>query len=104
VNSSPYAEFFGIPIALIGAISYLIMIGLLLTEDRGKFWTEYNPILMFGLTLSAVIYSIYLTYLEIAVLRAVCPYCVLSAAILVVLLVLSSLRLWRGSVDPSLVL
>jgi uncharacterized membrane protein len=80
------------------------MIGLLLTEDRGKFWTEYSPILMFGLTLSAVIYSIYLTYLEIAVLRAVCPYCVLSAAILVVLLVLSSLRLWRGSVDPSLVL
>jgi uncharacterized membrane protein len=100
VNSSKYSEFAGIPIALLGAGAYLLIVLLLLVENRSSLLREYIPILVFGLTLVGVLYSIYLTYLEIAVLKAICPYCALSAVILVVLFVLSSVRLWRGFPEP----
>ena len=93
VNSSQYSEIFGIPIALLGAGAYAIMIVLLLLEKRGQFWAEFASMIVFGMSLVGVLYSIYLTYIEIAVLKAICPYCVISAIILVILLLLSGIRL-----------
>ncbi len=93
VNNSPYAEFAGIPIAIFGAGAYLLMIALLLLEDRGKFFQEYAAMIVFGFSLTGVLYSAYLTYIEVAVLRAICPYCVLSAIVMVALLGVSVVRL-----------
>lgn len=93
VNTSKYSEIYGIPIALLGAIAYAIMILLPLLENRTQFWKEYSPTIVFGMSLIGVLYSFYLTYIEIIVLKAVCPYCVISAIILVFLLVLSVIRL-----------
>jgi uncharacterized membrane protein len=96
VNSSIYAEIAGIPIALLGAGAYLAIILLLLSEKRGKFWAEYASISVFGISFAGVLYSAYLTFVEIFVLRAICPYCVVSALVLVILLALSSARLFRN--------
>jgi uncharacterized membrane protein len=93
VNSSQYSEIFGIPIALLGAGAYAVIIVLLLMENRGQVWAEFGPMIVFGMSLIGVLYSIYLTYIEIAILNAICPYCVISAIILVVLLILSGIRL-----------
>lgn len=95
VNSSQYSEIYGIPIALLGAGAYLIIVLLLLLETRGGFWLDYGPGLVFGLSLAGVLYSAYLTYIEVAVLKAICPYCVVSAIILVLLMVLSLQRVLR---------
>ncbi len=101
VNTSQYSEVFGIPIALLGAGAYLVVIISLSLESRGSFWAEYSPIIVFGISLIGVLYSIYLTYIEVAVLIAICPYCVISAIILVLLLVLSSIRLWQSLGEPD---
>ena len=101
VNTSQYSEVFGIPIALLGAGAYLIMIILLMLESLGSIWKEYGPLIVFGLNLIGVLYSIYLTYIEIAVLKAICPYCVISAVILVVILVLSAIRLSFSLREPD---
>lgn len=101
VNTSQYSEVFGIPIALLGAGAYLVVIILLLVEGRSSFWAEYSPIFVFGMSLIGVIYSIYLTYIEVAILNAICPYCVISAIILVLLLILSSIRLMRSLEEPD---
>ena len=93
VNSSQYSEIFGIPIALLGAGAYAVMIVLLLLENRGQFWVELGPMIFFGLSLIGVLYSIYLTYIEVAVLKAICPYCVISAIIFGVLMIFSGIRL-----------
>jgi len=93
VNTSQYSEIFGIPISLLGAGAYAIIIVLLLLENRGQFWAEFGSMIVFGMSLIGVLYSIYLTYIEIAVLKAICPYCVISAIILVILLLLSGIRL-----------
>lgn len=77
VNQSRYSELFGVPVALLGALSYVVLMALLFSGRRvGGEW----PLLAtFGLTTFGTIFSGYLTYVELAILRAVCPYCVVSA-------------------------
>ncbi len=96
VNSSIYSEIAGVPIALLGAGAYLVMLALLLLESRGGFWAENGPLGVFGLSLVGVLYSAYLTYIEVAVLYAICPFCVISAIVLVALLGVSVVRLWHA--------
>ena len=93
VNSSRYSEIGGVPIALLGAGAYVVLILLLILESRGGFWKEYAPYLVLGITIVGTIYSIYLTYLEIAVIHAICPYCVVSAVVIFLLFGLSIVRL-----------
>lgn len=93
VNSSIYSELFGLPIAIYGAAAYLLILLLVLFEDRNAFLVENGPLLVLGLTLAGVLYSAYLTYLELFVLHAICPYCVLSALMMLGLVIASGLRL-----------
>jgi uncharacterized membrane protein len=92
VANSPYSEIAGIPIALFGMLGYLAIIALLFLETRYKYFTQYSPIMIFGITLAGTIYSAYLTYLEIAVINAICPYCVVSAIVMTLLFVISIVR------------
>ena len=93
VNSSQYSEIAGVPIALIGAAGYILIILLIILEARGGIWKEYGPYLVLGITLAGSLYSIYLTYLEVAVIQAICPYCVVSAIVIILLFILSVARL-----------
>jgi uncharacterized membrane protein len=98
VNSSVYAEIAGIPIALLGAAAYAFLIFLYLMETRRGFWADNAGTLNFGITLAGVLYSAYLTYIEVAVLRAICPFCVVSAA---AMLALFALAVWRMLAAPA---
>lgn len=93
VNSSRYSEIGGVPIALLGAGAYLLIIVLLALEPRGGIWMEYGPYVVLGITIAGSLYSIYLTYLEVAVIHAICPYCVVSAVVIIALFILSLVRL-----------
>lgn len=93
VNSSQYATIGGIPIALLGASAYLVMLAVLWLETRSNFFEFNGPLIVFGLSLVGVLYSAYLTYLELYVIHAICPFCVLSAIVLTAMLIVSSMRL-----------
>ncbi len=90
VQSSDYAELAGVPVALIGAIGYaLILASLLLPGDAGRFAGAL-------LGLVGVGFSVYLTYLELFVIDAICQWCVVSALSMAALAVLGVLRLLRA--------
>ncbi len=93
VNTSKYAELFGIPIAILGMATYLFIIGILIFENRIDLLKEYGTLALFGISLVGVLYSIYLSYLEEFVLHAWCPYCILSAIMITVIFVISVMRL-----------
>jgi len=93
VNTSPYSEWNGIPIALIGAIGYVAILVMLLAEMRLSFASTNGPLVVFGLSLVGVVYSAYLTLIEFAVIKAVCPFCLISALAMLVLFVTSIVRL-----------
>lgn len=93
VNASRYAEIAGVPIALFGAGAYLVILVLLFVDRRGGSLGVASRFGVFGVTLAGTIYSAYLTYLELFVLKAVCPFCVVSAVAMLGLFVLSLFRL-----------
>lgn len=95
VNNSVYSEVMGIPVAALGAAAYAAMLGLLAFENRISILTEWGPMLVFGLALAGTLYSAYLTYVELAIIHAVCPYCVASAVIITLILIVSAVRLRR---------
>jgi len=97
VNNSIYSEFIGIPIALFGVGAYLSIISLLWVETRSVFWENNAPMLLFGVTLAGVIISGYLTYVEVAILEAICPFCVVSALAMVILFLVNTSRLVNTS-------
>jgi uncharacterized membrane protein len=93
VNTSRYSEIGGVPIALLGALAYAFILFFLYTEGRAPKLSDSSRLAIFGFTLVGTLYSAYLTYIEVAVLYAICPFCVVSAIIMTVLFVMSVIRL-----------
>lgn len=96
VQTSPYAQIFGIPIAVLGVLYYLA-VGFLWAGQKylsGR-WAGLAGWGLLGLTLASILFSIYLTYLELFVIRAICAWCVSSAVITTLLLLWVVLPLTR---------
>ncbi len=96
VNTSVYSEIYGIPIAVLGIGAYGFVLFLLFAEKRNPLLQRNADFILFGVTLIGIIYSAYLTYLEIAVIKAICPFCVVSAVAMMILFIYSVKRL----IDP----
>jgi uncharacterized membrane protein len=93
VLNSAYSRLAGIPIAYLGLLVYILLGLMLVFEPRVPFLRDYGVMLIFGLTLFAWMFSMYLVYLQFFVLRALCPWCLTHEANITVFFVLSILRL-----------
>lgn len=90
VNTSAYSEVAGIPVALLGLGMYLVLFGLSVYSQRATPGTASTVMLaVFGISLAGVLYSAYLTYIELMVLHAICPWCVTSAVLIALIFGLS---------------
>jgi uncharacterized membrane protein/thiol-disulfide isomerase/thioredoxin len=92
VQSSEYATLFGfLPVAILGVIGYVLIGGSWLVSHRTSGKAQfYSQIAMFVFALFALLFFIYLTFLEPFVIGATCAWCV-SSAIIVALINLYSL-------------
>jgi len=90
VQSSPYARLWGIlPIGVVGMVGYLAILIVWWVGRRGKSdLGQLSSLVLLGITLFGVIFSLYLTYLEPFVIGAVCAWCLTSAVIITALLLL----------------
>lgn len=86
---APYSSIGPIPVALIGLVGYATIFLLTWLKDWWPLIDDYSPELMVGLTGFAFLFSLGLTGLELFVINAICRFCVLSAAIITVMFVLS---------------
>ncbi len=92
VQSSQYADIAGIPVAVFGLAMYVVLLGLLgarLLGRGGERTQEALAQVTFALALGGVLYSAYLTYLELAVIHAICVWCVTSALIITAVFLLA---------------
>jgi uncharacterized membrane protein len=101
VSASPYALLGRIPIALFGAVAYLVILLFLLLDTRSLFWWHYGTMLVFGLSLAGALYSAYLTYIEVTVLRAMCPYCFFSTFVMIAIFAFAFIRVVRGHPEDA---
>ncbi len=88
VQSSPYSEVLGVPVAFLGVLHYLA-VGFLATALRkdGRPPRWYREALV-GLALLGAFFSFYLTGLELFTIFAVCTWCLGSALVATAILVL----------------
>jgi len=89
VNRSTYSVIFGLPVALIGIIGYLVLLALA-TFYRSKAET---PVMLLIASLAGLGFALRLTYIEGFVLAAWCILCLSSLALILGIAVLSSLLL-----------
>lgn len=93
VNTSPYSEIMGIPVALLGVLGYSAILFLNLWGLVAKNnWARTIPSAIMWVSFFGVLFSLYLTYIELFVLRAICPWCVVSAITISAIFLLS---LWE---------
>lgn len=87
VAESSYSHVAGVNIAIFGAIGYLLLLG------TAFFVNDVARLGGFVVSLGGFGYSIFLTYIEIFKIEAICQWCVASAVLMTILFLLSATRL-----------
>ena len=97
VQSSQYSTIGTIPVALLGMGMFAAIIGLttLRLMRATILSSETASIIAWGMLLAGILYYLYLTYVELFVLNAICQWCVLSSIAAVVVFGLESVYLYR---------
>jgi uncharacterized membrane protein len=101
VNTSVYSQIYGIPIAILGTLAFLSLLVLIVLDGRTPFFKAFTPYFLFGITLIGTLYSAYLTYLELEIIRAICPFCVVSAISMLILFGLSIYHLVTAQAETN---
>lgn len=89
VTKGPLAEWYGVPVSLVGLIGYIIILGSALGQKK---W------LALGMTTFGMLFCLRLTYLEIFVEKVLCPVCMMCQ---IVMLTIFSLLIWMTWRRPS---
>ena len=84
VAGSTYSHLAGVNIAVFGIVGYALLLAMALLRGDGARFAG------FGLALIGFGYSVYLTYLELFKIHAVCQWCVGSAVLMTILLALNA--------------
>jgi len=88
VQQSSYAEIAGLPVALLGLVSYTIVLGLIVWD------TPYARLGAAALAFVGLAFSVYLLVLQLFVIDAVCVWCLANDVLIApALAVLTALRL-----------
>jgi uncharacterized membrane protein len=95
VNSSIYAEVNGIPVAVIGVAGYAAILAVHYLETKRGYFSQNGTLLIFGMALTGFLFTLWLVYVEIALIKAYCPFCIASQAAMTILFIISVIRLAR---------
>jgi uncharacterized membrane protein len=101
VQLSPYSKFLGLDVALYGVVGYVVLLITSLVALQRPVADRRISGLLALLSGVGVGFTIYLTYLELGVIHAICRWCV-GSAVTITLLFVASLLDWRQGADaPS---
>ena len=95
VQTSRWSTFLGLPVAAWGLAFYASVLAVALTGLMERY-EDSRPLAlgMLALTAWGTLFSLWLTYIELFVIRAICQWCVISALLAVGLMVVSYMD-WR---------
>ncbi len=97
VANSSYSHLVGVNVAVFGIIGYVALLAsAFFANDLARFGGFVVALGGFG-------FSVYLTYLEIFKIEAICQWCVASAVLMTILFLLNATRLigYAGSDGPA---
>ena len=90
VQTSRYAELFGVPVAFVGVAGYAVLLVVGLVGLQPSFATDRRiAVALATLSTAGLGFTLYLTAIELFVLHAICRWCVVSAALITAIWALS---------------
>jgi uncharacterized membrane protein len=90
VQASDQSELAGVPVALLGLLTYVVLVAAnLLRGEPARMAAALTALVGFG-------FSVYLTIESVTVIEATCQWCLASLAVMSMLAVVCSVRLLRG--------
>ena len=102
VQTSEWSRFAGVEVALIGVVGYGLLFSVaLLALQPALAGSRWPATMLTGLAAGGVLFTVYLTYVELFVLRAICRWCVGSAAIILSIFMLALLAQRRAPRQPA---
>jgi uncharacterized membrane protein len=87
VAESSYSHLLGINVAVFGIVGYVVLLVCALLRGDGP------RLVGFGFALVGFGFSLYLTYLELFTIDAICQWCVASAVLMTLLFASNSIRM-----------
>lgn len=94
VQTSRYGVFLGVPVAFYGVLGYIGILIVALVGLQPRRLDRPGPtFLLVGMSGVGFLFTLYLTYVELFVLHAICRYCVASAGIITAILIAALLDL-----------
>jgi len=94
VQSSVYSKLDGVPVAVLGLAGYIgILFSLAIRSELGR-------AAAFGIALVGFLFSMYLTYREAFTIHAYCYWCLSSALLMTLLVILTAIRFLRVDAPP----
>jgi len=83
VQASRWSQQLGIPVAFYGVVGYAAILAVALVSLQPSWLARRGPTLLIAaLATGGVLFSAWLTYLELFVIHAICRWCVTSALIM----------------------
>ena len=92
VNASGYSEVRGIPVAVFGVLGYLSILALVYLENKSEFFQTNGGMLQFAVTLAGFLFTVWLIYVEVALIKAYCPFCITSQVAMTIIFILTVIR------------
>ena len=90
VQTSKWATFLGVPVGAWGVGYYIGVLALAIVGLTARFADSRRlSEILLGVTAFGLVFSLWLTYLELFVIHAICQWCVVSAILATILFVLS---------------
>jgi uncharacterized membrane protein len=97
VQTSPWAELFGVPVAFYGVVGYAGILGVALVALQPAWLGRRGPgLLLAALATGGLLFSAWLTYLELFVIHAICRWCLASAVIMTAIWGVAVAGWWRS--------
>jgi len=95
VNFSRYADINGIPVAVFGVIGYASILLVHWLERKNEFIEDNGSMILFGISLIGFFFTLWLVYVEVALIKAYCPFCITSQISMTLIFILSVIRVIR---------
>ena len=101
VNKSAYSKLFGIPVAILGGLTYLLFLITAVLLLKNYDFTKIGKLIdepittktayyfLFALAIISLGFSIYLTYLEAYIIKAYCIFCLISFSFIIIMFIIS---------------
>lgn len=86
---APFSSVGPVPVAAIGFAGYAVIFGLIWVREWIGLVEAFLPEMLVGVTTVALLFTLYLTGLELFVIHAFCRYCIVSGIIVLIMFLLS---------------